>query len=284
MIALQKDGASIPATKQLPAQDILRELLDYDPQTGIFKWKARGPHLFRFTRQFITWNERNVGTEALNSVHRGKLYGKVAGEQYFAHRIAWKYVYGTDPEFIDHINGNTQDNRIANLRSVDVATNNRNMSKPKRNKSGFIGVRKSDKSDRWAAFITYEGKRINLGTFDSKADAVAARVEAEVKFGFHPNHGRDQQSLAPRMLPIGPSVQEWIQFQKRKQATARTQRKPAEHRPGGSGIIGIYQRGDAWCAYIKRNGRRSWLGSFATKEAAIAARRNAEQANPAGGA
>ncbi|WP_022684534.1 HNH endonuclease signature motif containing protein [Sphingobium bisphenolivorans] len=206
MSAFHKAGAEIAPSlpegvKTTPPQEVLHELVDYDPLAGTFRWKWRSRDYFPSDRAWKFWNRTVAGAPAFQQKARRGFCGELLNKVWFAHRIAWKHFYGFDPEFIDHIDGNPRNNRIANLRSVDVATNNRNMSLPRRNKSGFIGVRKIGKSGRWLAFITFEGQRINLGTFTEKADAIAARVEAEKRFGFHPNHGRDQDTLAPRQMP-----------------------------------------------------------------------------------
>lgn len=264
--------------KPLPPQAFLQEVLDYDPSTGVLIWKYRPREHFSSDKSYKLWNTKRCGAKAFNIGCGRRLYGMVDGERWFAHRIIWKLVYGSDPELIDHVDGNPFNNRISNLRSVDIATSNRNMSVPRRNKSGFIGVRKSDKSDRWVAFITFEGRRLYLGTFDNKTDAVAARVEAEKKFGFHPNHGRDQATLAPRSVPYGPYIPCDREPIRRRQVAKALKPKKCGARQSvvSPANVGIYQRGKSWCAYIKRGGQRRWIGSFDTFESAFAARKRAE--------
>lgn len=95
--------------------------------------------------------------------------------------------YGNWPQHIDHINGDRLDNRIENLREVDRAENMKNMRMPADNTSGFVGVTRH--YEKWKAQITVNGKHIYLGRFDHKKDAIAARIAANRKFGFHENHG-----------------------------------------------------------------------------------------------
>lgn len=88
-------------------------------------------------------------------------------------------------EVADHINHNTLDNRRSNLRKASYAQNNSHRRKWSLNTSGYRGVswrvgRKKD-SGKWRAFISYQGKRIWLGEFDSIKEAVRVRDEAAKK-------------------------------------------------------------------------------------------------------
>ncbi len=62
---------------------------------------------------------------------------------------------------------------------------------PSHNTSGVMGVYWVKRLSRWEARISIDNKEIPLGTHAHKSDAIAARKAAEVKYGFHPNHGRD---------------------------------------------------------------------------------------------
>ena len=105
-----------------------------------------------------------------------------------AHRLAWLYVYGCWPDEIDHINQIRDDNRIANLRSVDRTTNCQNASRQK-SESGVTGLVKRY-TGKWEARIQVNKKYIYLGIFSTKSEAIAARKAANVKYGFHENHGK----------------------------------------------------------------------------------------------
>lgn len=111
--------------------------------------------------------------------------------RYLAHRLAWFLYYGVEPiGQIDHINQNKTDNRIVNLRCVSNRENHRNMPIQKNNKSGLMGVHFSKLKRKWVSYIKVDGKRIHIGSFSGFFDACCARKSAEVKFGFHLNHGR----------------------------------------------------------------------------------------------
>lgn len=180
------------AAKPLPSQEVLRQLLDYDPETGVLRWKERGPDGFKTARSHSVWNAKHAGGLAFRMANdRGYLTSCVLGRRYSAHRVVWKWVTGQDPDHIDHINGVKADNRFSNLRNVAKVDNQRNRKKPSNNTSGVIGVTaRSDLPGKWIAYIGEGGKTIKLGSFETKEAALAARRAAEERLGYHENHGR----------------------------------------------------------------------------------------------
>jgi len=183
-------------SKQLPDQATLKILLDYDPLTGVLRWKARAASFFEDGKGYgdrvaAAWNTKFAGKPALNTLNgEGRFRGRIFRTEYMAHRIIWKIVYGTDPEQIDHEDGDGTNNRLKNLRSVSHSENQRNMKRSARNSSGVIGVCWVSRDRRWLASIRADGRNLSLGFFQDFADAVAARLEAEKVHGFHKNHGR----------------------------------------------------------------------------------------------
>lgn len=177
------------------SQNTLLELLEYNEETGLLKWRHRKQHHFSSYRGFRVWNARYAGTEAFSSLSVcGYKNGRVFNKTYKAHRLIWTMVYGEwlgGKIDIDHINGIRTDNRLINLRKVERIDNTRNAAIRKDNKSGCTGVRVSDNGKSWVAQIVVNGKSVHIGTFINKDDAIKARKEAERKYGFHPNHGRE---------------------------------------------------------------------------------------------
>lgn len=184
------------AAKPLPSQEVLRQLLRYEPETGKLFWKERGPGWFQNGRHSAehnagVWNARYANGEAFLSPSADGYYrGAIFNVFYRSHRIIWKMVTGTDPIEIDHINGIRTDNRWVNLRSVEGSVNMKNSQTYATNSSGRVGVGWFKARNKWRAQIFVAGRARHLGFFDSFDDAVAARVSAEIEHGYHENHGR----------------------------------------------------------------------------------------------
>jgi hypothetical protein len=165
----------------------LRQLLAYNPETGALTWLNRSRDFFPTLRAWAIWNGRYAGKEAFTCNAGGYRTGNLFNRRTKAHRVAYALYHGEWPDSVDHINGDTADNRIANLRSVDHQTNMRNQKKRSTNTSGVTGVVRF--RAKWKAQIADHGKNRNLGHFDSFDEAVAARKAAERRLGFHANHG-----------------------------------------------------------------------------------------------
>ena len=182
--------------KELPSPELLRQLLRYEPDTGKLYWKERTPDLFTNGArsadcECARWNAQFAGKEAFTSISIRYKVGSIFYAQYKAHRIIWSIFYNDCSDFtIDHINGDSCDNRIVNLRKSNALDNMRNRKLQSNNKSGALGVCWYKASRKWKAYIKNNKKNIHLGYFDNLDDAIAARKEAEAKYGFHPNHGR----------------------------------------------------------------------------------------------
>lgn len=178
--------------KQLPPPELLRQLLRYEPETGKLFWRERTPEMFKRARDCKGWNLKFSGKEAFTAkTANGYHHGGIGCTSYYAHRIIFSMAcenlhYGE----IDHINGDKSDNRLENLRKVSHAENMKNSKIQKNNVSGFSGVHYEMSSSKWRATINVGGKAKRLGRFANKDDAIAARKEAEDKYGFHPNHGK----------------------------------------------------------------------------------------------
>jgi hypothetical protein len=133
----------------------LLEALDYDGETGAFRWKKSG---------------RAAG--GLGS--RGYVAIKIDQVVHFAARLAWQYVHGTTPRYIDHINGNKIDNRLSNLRECSNAENIRNQRIHSNNSSGYKGVYWHKACQKWVAQIGVDRKIHSLGVFDTAENAAIA--------------------------------------------------------------------------------------------------------------
>jgi len=158
--------------------EYLYKHVSYDKDTGIFiRLKKFGKY--------------KVGDVVGRLRNDGYLSIKVKGKHYLAHRLAWMYEHKSEPEFIDHINHNRADNRLINLRNTDRIGNQKNRTKQMNNTSGVNGVLWHKQHRKWYANIGVDGKNIFLGLFVEFHEAVNARKNAEVLYGFHINHGKD---------------------------------------------------------------------------------------------
>ena len=111
----------------------------------------------------------------------------------YAHRVIWEIVNGHIPDgfVIDHINGDSIDNRIGNLRLVTISGNNKNKINRIGNTSGCAGVHFDSKRNKWVARINgINKKRYHIGYYADKDQAIKARKQAELENGYHANHGR----------------------------------------------------------------------------------------------
>lgn len=156
---------------QIPIDDAKRDL-HYDPETGIFTCKI-------------------TGKSPMGTPHsQGYLCIYVTGEQFLAHRLAWAMSNNEQPNTIDHINGDKSDNRLQNLRSVSAVENYRNQKKRARTKNDHVGVHWRDDRGTWLVRITVDKRSLYVGSYADLNEAITARREAEIKHGFHENHGR----------------------------------------------------------------------------------------------
>lgn len=153
-----------------PINDIeakyLKEVLEYNQDTGIFTWKKNELQDKRITGRF--------GGKIAGNVHQktGYLRININKRSYLSHRLAWLYVTGKWPrEHIDHIDGNKLNNKFVNLREANSSQNAQNTNICSANTSGFRGVNFHKYVQRWRAAIYVNKKRIELGHFDTKEEA-----------------------------------------------------------------------------------------------------------------
>ena len=150
-------------------RDRLMELFAYDPTSGVLMNRAKG-------------------AQVTSTGSHGYLWVWAGGAALLVHRIAWRLMTNEWPTgMLDHIDGNRTNNAWANLRDTDSSRNAQNMHKAMRtSRTGVLGVFPGDK--RWGkpyrAGIEVDGRKRNLGVFDTLEEARAAYLDAKAQL--HP--------------------------------------------------------------------------------------------------
>lgn len=175
--------------RPLPEVAEILSHFEVDLQAGTLRWRPRSELQMPHPALRGSWNAQFAGRLAGSRSGRYSVV-TLKGVSYLLHRLIFKVATGRDPDVLDHVNGDSRDNSITNLREVSQQVNSMNSAMPSTNKSGCVGVRWDKREDRWRSYIKVSQRQITLGYFRSYGDAVAARKKAERRYGFHPNHGR----------------------------------------------------------------------------------------------
>ena len=165
----------------MPPRDLVRELLDYDAETGVFVWRPRPREMFPDERASKIWNTRYAGASAGTNSALGYRVIAIAQVEYLAHRLAWLYVHGEPmPSVLDHMDGDPSNNRIANLRAALQRQNIANAKLRDDNTTGAKGVHRQ-RNGRFFARVTVGGVLHHLGTFDTVEEAAEARRDGAAR-------------------------------------------------------------------------------------------------------
>lgn len=147
-------------------QSALKEVIHYDPETGIFSRIIKN------------------GTKSAGSINKfGYICIGIKNKIYKAHRLAFLYMTGKFPLFdVDHIDGNRSNNKWVNLRDAETLINCQNRRKPQKNSTscGILGV--SLVGNSYVARITVNKKTLYLGSFKSSDSACQAYLTAKRKY------------------------------------------------------------------------------------------------------
>ena len=174
-------------------QEILMKSYHYNPDTGEFTRKLK--ILGDVTGKPQCWidkhNKRFCNKKPGFLSHSGYWMVHINGKTYPFHRLAFLYMEGYLPGgYVDHINHNRLDNRWENLRIVQWRDNYTNMALRKSNTHGIPGLLFEKKWGLWSAYIGHNRKRVYLGCSKDYFEICCIRKSAEIKYNYHPNHGR----------------------------------------------------------------------------------------------
>jgi hypothetical protein len=177
----------------------LRAILDYDPETGVFRWKARTSDMFVPGKRSVEWQCRSWNARYEREIagfKDRKGYCRIRinnGSTYGSHRLAWLYMTGEWPAHeIDHIDLDSSNNIFSNLREATHSENSFNRRKRSDSTSSKKGIRWRRRMKKWMASIMVDGKSHHLGYFDEDKLDEAAAAYADAARELHGEFARSE--------------------------------------------------------------------------------------------
>ncbi len=175
----------------------LRDLFDYDPDTGSLTWRARDERYAKDSLYATRWNSAHAGNLAQADDCHGYYQTGIAGKLYRTHRICYALAHDIDltavPPEVDHEDGIGTHNWKTNLRGTNRGGNAKNGKIRKRNKTGFKGVTFDTKSNGYRAHIMVDGRQYDQRGFATPQLAhdwyVAKSKELHKDFGCGNSNG-----------------------------------------------------------------------------------------------
>lgn len=159
----------------LPTSEEIKQVLDYNPETGVFRWRTRASAPKH-------WNTRFAGKIAGGTMVIGYRTIAVNDEKYYAHRLAWLYMTGEwPPDQVDHINGKRADNRFSNLRLATSRENKCNKLANQTTRSGVKNVHWHAFSRSWHVRVMLHKREHSFGYFKTIEEAAEAAAEARIQ-------------------------------------------------------------------------------------------------------
>jgi len=173
------------------SQKYLHECFDYNPDSGNLTWKARPREHFASKKNHSVFNGKFAG-EIAGCCGKNLAQGIRIGinkKMYQAGRIIWVYCHGSinhDLQ-IDHVSGDATNNSLSNLRLVTQQENLKNQRIRSANTTGIIGVSVMENGTFRVKISS--SPQIHIGVYKDFFEACCARKSAEIKHGYHTNHG-----------------------------------------------------------------------------------------------
>jgi len=165
--------------------DKIRELLDYNEETGVFTWKA------------------SLGGTRADKIYKKAtgyplVYVRLFGKKYTASRLAFLWMGKELPKQVDHLDRDSTNNKWSNLAASNSLENSRNQSMHSNNTSGVTGVTWNKAANKWKAQVRVKSITKFLGYFDyDDLDLAAMEVmEFRAEHGFSPSHGLQRAAYA----------------------------------------------------------------------------------------
>lgn len=157
--------------RPLPAQSYLRSVFDYDPETGVLRWRYRPD-------QRPQLNARFAGKPVTHVDSMGYVAVRLDGRLCRAHRVIFKWMTGRDPIGVDHADNDRGNNVWVNLREATQSENSRNRSP---NAGRLKGATRQSSAETWMARIQVGRKQVYLGSFPTEQEAHEAYCAAAPK-------------------------------------------------------------------------------------------------------
>ena len=155
-------------------QKLVKELFEYR-DGGLYRKETKGG---------------GVKGERFGSIDKKKRYrkGHINYKNFTEHRLIYLYFYGELPVSVDHINGDTTDNRIENLRKASLSQNQHNSKKNKNNSSGHKGVSWDKSKNKWKVAVWLKSKIVFQKVFHDFE--LACLVADEARNLYHKEYAR----------------------------------------------------------------------------------------------
>lgn len=144
-----------------------------------------------YCKEKTSKKSKNVIGQEIGHINPSEyLRTKIKYKEYFIHKIIYLMHHGYMPQIVDHIDGNRQNNKIENLRAVNLSQNQHNRGVDGRNTSGYKNVSWCKRTNKWQVSIGIINKRIHFGRFDDIELADLVAQEARNKY-----HGQFSRSI-----------------------------------------------------------------------------------------